>query len=93
MKKYQPFSASEIQIMLEQRNYWLRIHNNKLLSKIQASKPSRMVQNGTSLIITFYDGHLNYLCTMHQVVTNDGHIIHENVKDAYLDGIWYKAKG
>ena len=93
MKKYQPVNGSEIQTMLELRNYWLRIHNNKLLSKIQASTPSRMIQDGTSYIITFYDEHLNYLCTMHQVITIDGHIIHENVKDAYLDGIWYKAKG
>ena len=93
MKKYQAVNNSEIQNMLEQRNYWLRIHNNKLLSKIQASTPSRMIQGGTSYIITFYDEHLNYLCTMHQVVTNNGNVIHENVKDAFLDGIWYKAKG
>lgn len=92
MKKYQLCNDTEIQTMLEQRNYWLRIHNNKLLSKTQASTPSRMIQNGTSLIITFYDEHMNYLCTMHQVITNDGDVIHENVKDAYLDGIWYKVK-
>ena len=90
MKKYQLSSAAELQSMLETRKYWTLIQDNKLLSKIQSSKPSTMIKDGTSLIITFYDEHLKYLCTIHRVITSDGHVIHEHVKDAFIDGIRYK---
>jgi hypothetical protein len=77
--------------MLEKRNYWMRIHNNQLLCKIQASVPSKIVDGGISKILTYYDEHMKYLCTIHQVTTKDGITIHENVKDVFLDGIRYKA--
>jgi hypothetical protein len=92
MKNYQQASASELQRMLEQRNYWMRIHNNKLLCKTQASVPSKIINGGISKILTYYDEHIKYLCTIHQVTTRDGKIIHEDVKDAFLDGTRYKAK-
>jgi len=91
MKNYQQTSAVELQRLLEQRNYWSRIHNNKLLCKIQASVPSKMVDGGISKILSYYNEHIQYLCTIHQVTTKDGKIIHENVKDVFLDGIRYKA--
>jgi hypothetical protein len=91
MKNYQQAYASDLQHLLEQRNYWSRIHDNKLLCKTQTSKPSKMIDNGTSLILSYYDEHLNYLCTIHRVITQDGKIIHENIKDVFLDGIRYKA--
>ena len=91
MKNYQQISALKLQQMLEERNYWLRIHNNKLLCKTQTNKPAKIVDGGTSKILTYYDEHINYLCTIHQVTTRDWQIIHEDVKDALLDGIWYKA--
>jgi len=93
MKNYQLVNAEDLQCMLEKRNYWMRIHNNKLLCKIQASKPSKIVNGGISKILTFYDEHIKYLCTLHQVNTKEGKIIHEDVKDVFLDGIRYKAKG
>ena len=91
MKIYQQTSAAELQHMLEERNYWLRIHNNKLLCKTQASAPSKMIDGGISRVLTYYDEHIKYLCTVHQVTTKDGNIIHEDVKDALLDGTWYKT--
>jgi hypothetical protein len=91
MKNYQQTSAVELQRLLEQRNFWLRIHNNKLLCKIQASVPSKMVDGGISKILSYYNEHMQYLCTIHQVTTKDGKTIHEDVKDAFLDGIRYKA--
>ena len=91
MKNYQLASAAELQHMLEKRNYWMRIHNNELLCKIQAIKPSKMVYGGVSKILTYYDEHIKYLCTLHQVTTKDGNIIHEDVKDIFLDGVRYKA--
>jgi len=91
MKNYQQASAAELQHMLEQNNFWLRIHNNKLLCKVQASVPSKMVDGGTSKILSYYDEHMIYLCTIHQVTTKDGKILHEDVKDVFLDGIRYKA--
>ena len=92
MQNYQQASAAELQCMLEKRNYWMRIHSNKLLCKIQASTPSKMINGGISKILTYYDEHLKYLCTIHQVITKDGDIIHEHIKDAVLDGICYKAR-
>ena len=91
MKIYQQASAPELQIMLEKRNYWLRIHNHKLLCKTQKSNPSKMIDGGISEILSYYDEHIKYLCTMHRVITQDGKIIQEDVKDVYLDGIWYKT--
>jgi len=91
MKNYQQATGVEIQIMLEKRNYWRRIHDNKLLCKIQASVPSKLINGGLSRILSYYDEHLHYLCTIHQVTTKDGKILHENVKDTMLDGIRYKA--
>jgi hypothetical protein len=91
MKNFQRVSAQEMQNMLEKQNYWLRIHDNKLLCKIQASKPAKIVDGGLSRILTYYDEHLNYLCTIHQVITQEEKIIHEDVKDAFIDGIRYKA--
>jgi len=91
MKNYQQTSNAELQQLLELRNYWLRIHNKKLLCKVQASVPSKIIDGGISKILSYYDEHLKYLCTIHQVTTKDGKILHENIKDAFLDGIRYKA--
>jgi hypothetical protein len=51
MKNYQQASAAELQRLLERCNYWSRIHNNKLLCKIQASVPSKIVDGGISNIL------------------------------------------
>ncbi len=91
MKNYQEASEKELQHMLQERNYWLRIHNNKLLCNTQKSRPSKMIDNGTSLIVSYYDEHMKYLCTIHKVITKDGKTIHEDVKDIFLDGIRYKS--
>jgi hypothetical protein len=91
MKNYQEATDDELQRMLEQRNYWSRIHDNKLLYKTQASRPSKVIKDGTSLILSFYDEHMRYLCTIHKVITKDGKTIHEDIKDIFLDGIRYKS--
>ena len=92
MKKFQQVGTKELIDMLVQRNYWTRIHKDDLLSKEQARKPSTIIQGGTSVIISYYDEHGKYLCTIHRVITTDGTIIHNHVKDAFIDGVWYKAK-
>ena len=91
MKDFQYIHVTKLHQMLEDRNYWTRIHNNKLLYKVQAVVPSKMVDGGFSTIISYYDEHLKYLCTIHRVSTKDGNTIHEDVKDALLDGVWYKS--
>ena len=92
MHEYQWCTDGEIQSRLETLNYWLRIHSNKLLCKLQSQKPAKIVKDGVSEIVTYYDEHLNYLCTIHRVNTSEGQTIHENVKDAVIGGIWYRAK-
>ena len=91
MKNYQECTSAELQNKLEQRNYWSRIHSNKLLTKVQAKAPARIIKDGISQIITYYDQHMHYLCTIHLITTKDGRILHEHVKDADLDGVRYKA--
>lgn len=91
MKEYQECTSAELQSKLEQRNYWSRLHSNKLLTRLQAEKPARIIQDGKSQIISYYDEHLTYLCTIHRIVTRDGKVIHEDVKDANIDGISYRA--
>ena len=91
MKNYQECTSAELQNKLEQRNYWSRIHSNKLLAKVQAEDPAKIIKDGTSKIISYYDRHMNYLCTIHLITSKDGIILHEHIKDAYLDGVRYKA--
>ena len=92
MKDFQPSTQKELRLKLEKINYWDRIHKNKLLCKKQSESAARILQDGLSQIMTFYDEHLNYLCTIHRITNKDGTaIVHEHVKDCYLDGVWYKA--
>ena len=78
--------------MLEQRNLWSRIHSGKLLAVEQNSTPANKAPGGTSYIVSYYDEHLQYVCTLHRIENKNGRIIHEHVKDAFIDGIRYKAK-
>ena len=91
MNNYRQATSEELKKRLEERNYWLRIQEHRLLEKVQAEAPARIIQDGVSRIISCYNGHLDYLCTIHRVITKNGDVIHEDVKDVYLDGIRYKA--
>ena len=92
MKDFQLSSQEELRAALEKANYWDRIHNNKLLCKKQSEDPARILKDGVSQILSYYDEHLNYLCTIHRIVSKDGSaIVHEHIKDCYLNGVWYKA--
>jgi hypothetical protein len=92
MKDFQPSTQEELQAKFEEKSYWTRIHENKLLCKIQSEVPSHVLNNGLSQILTYYDEHLNYLCTMHRIVSKNGEVVvHEHIKDCLLGGIWYKA--
>lgn len=92
MKDFRVSSQEELRLALEKRNYWDRIHRNKLLCKKQSECPARVLKDGLSQILSYYDEHLHYLCTVHRVVDRDGTVVlHEHVKDCCLDGVWYKA--
>ena len=58
----------------------------------QKKAPAKISDGGTSYIISYYDEHLRYVCTIHRIVTKRGKVIHEHVKDAFIDGVRYKAK-
>ena len=91
MQNNQERTADELKEMLEQRNYWSRIHAGKLLSKVQDTDPARIIKGGISQIISYYDEHLQYLCTFHIIKAADGSVLHEHVKDAEIDGVRYKV--
>ena len=91
MSKFQITSSDKLKQMLEQCNFWLRMHTGKLLAKEQTSAPARIVTDAVSYIISYYDDHLNYVCTVHIIKTSNGKVLHEPIKDASIDGIRYKA--
>ena len=89
MKEFQEIGQNELQQRLKDLSYWTRIHAGKLLQRIRKDTPAKSARDGRSLIVTYYDGR-RYICTLHKVVTRQGAVIHEDIKDAYLDGIWYR---
>jgi hypothetical protein len=92
MSKFQLVNVEKLKEMLEQRNLWSRMQSNKLLAKEQTKAPAKIADGGTSYIISYYDEHLQYVCTIHRVEDKNGSIVHEHVKDAYIDGIHYRAQ-
>jgi len=92
VSKFQLVSDIELRKMLEQRNLWSRMHSGKLLAVEQAAAPAKISPGGISYIISYYDGDLSYICTIHRIVTKRGKVIHEHVKDACIDGVRYKTK-
>ena len=92
MMEFQLVSVSKLRKMLEQRSIWSRMHSGKLLAVEQNSTPSKVSDGGTSYIISYYDEHHQYVCTIHRIVTKEGKTIHEHPKDAYIDGVRYNTK-
>jgi len=91
MSKFQVVSRKKLQQMLEQRNLWSRIHSGKLLLVEQNRTPANKAPGGTSYIISYYDEHSQYICTIHKIEDKNGLVIHEHAKDALIDGVRYKA--
>lgn len=92
MSKFQVVSVAKLKEMLEQRNLWSRMHSGKLLAVEQATAPAKISPGGTSYIVSYYDEHLQYVFTVHRIITQEGKIVHEHVKWAYIDGVNYKAQ-
>lgn len=88
----QVVNADELRKILEDRGYWEKMHTGKLLESIRSTRPAVIAPEGKSEIVSYWDEHLQYLCTIHRVVTKDGKVIHEDIKDAYLDGTRYQVK-
>jgi len=91
MLEFQVVSVAKLKEMLEQRNLWSRMRSSKLLAVEQSKAPARISGGGTSYIISYYDEHLQYVFTVHRIITKVGKTIHEHVKDAYIDGVRYRA--
>ena len=89
--RFQPATNSDLVQMLQKEGYWTKMHSKGLLEKVQSSRPAVIAPGGVSLIISYYDEHLHYLCTIHRVVNKEGVIIHEDVKDAFINGTRYRA--
>ena len=68
---------------------WTRIHENRLITRKRWEKPAKIANDALSQVHTYYDGNNKY--TLHRVITKDGKIIHEDIKDAYINGIRYEA--
>ncbi|MCK4362141.1 MAG: hypothetical protein KAW13_02555 [Dehalococcoidia bacterium] len=92
MVDFQSATKAKLKNLLEERNYWLKMHSGKLLEVEQSQVPAKKSPGGTSRIISYYDEHLQYVCTIHIITSKTGKVIHEHVKDAHISGIRYKIK-
>lgn len=92
MVDFQLATKAKLKNMLEERNYWLKMHSGKLLEVEQSQVPAKKSPGGTSRIISYYDERLQYVCTIHIIISKTGKIVHEHIKDAYIGGIRYKIK-
>jgi hypothetical protein len=77
--------------MLEDLGYWQKMHNGQLISSVRRETPAKIMAEGKSQIITFWDEHRSYLCTIHRVITKNGQVIHEDIKDATVNGVRYQT--
>ena len=85
----QYLSGEELKQLLVDNGFWDKIQNGKLLSSIRKNTAAKIIVDGSSQIILVYDEHLHFLCTLHRVVTKEGKVIHEDVKDVRLNGVLY----
>ena len=92
MSEFQLVSAAKIKEMLVQRNAWSKMHSGEFRVVQQYSAPAKVSKGGTSYIVSYYDEHSQYVCTIHKIVSKKGNTVHEHVKDAIIDGVRYKAK-
>lgn len=89
--RYQPATADEMLRMLEESGYWEKMASHQILERVRSTRPATIAPGGKSLIVSYWDEHLRYLCTLHRVVTQDGIVIHEHVKDVFLNGTRYRS--
>jgi hypothetical protein len=92
MSQFVTLSEAELEKILEQHNLLSKMHSDKLLAKEQAKSPAKKSLGGTSYIITYYDEHIQNYFTIHRIISQEGKVIHEHVKSAYIDGVKYRVK-
>jgi len=92
MSRFRLVTKVKLKEMLEERNLWSKMQSGRLLEVEQNRTRAKRAPDSTSYIISYYDEHLQYVCTIHKIVTRNGEVIHEHVKDAFVDGVRYKAE-
>jgi hypothetical protein len=85
----QYLSGRQLKQLLIDNGFWDKIQRGELISKPPKITPAKITAGGTSQIISFYDGNSHHLCTLHRVLTKEGYLIHEDVKNVRLNGILY----
>ena len=58
---------------------------------VQNEAPSRKIPGGKSLIISYYQ-HGQYLCTIHELRNKNGHVVHQDVENIFINGIRYERE-
>ena len=92
MSEFQVISDAKLKKLLEQRNLWSKMRSGKLLAIERNKAPAKIARGSTSYIISYYDKSSKNFLTVHRIVTKEGNTILKHVKDAYIDGIRYKAR-
>ena len=87
----QQIRETELRRILVERGYWNKIHSGQLLERVRKTTPAVIAPGGVSQIVSYWEEHIHYLCTLHRVISKEGQTVHEDVKDAVLDGIRYRA--
>jgi hypothetical protein len=92
MSNFQLTNATKLKEILQKRNLWSRMRRGKLRTVEQSKTPAKISDGGTSYIISYYEKRSGNFFTVHRILTKEGDTIHEHVKDAYIDGVRYKAQ-
>jgi hypothetical protein len=89
--KFQLLSAEQLRELLRGRNICEKIRSGALKAVEQDRAFARIPGGGASSIISFYEGD-SYVCTKHRIKTPEDKLFHEDVEDAFIDGVRYKKK-
>jgi len=82
-------TKQELNRLLEESGILDGIRSGKYHAVVQRETTARMVAEGKSLIISYYDRG-SYLCTIHQVRTKTGDVVHQDVEDIFIDEVRYE---
>lgn len=84
-------SSNELKSKLQSCGYWANIGEGKYTAVTQVNVPSRKFRGGRSLIISYYDHSLTYICTIHRMTDRKGTVKHEHPKHAVIGGEEYNT--
>ena len=88
MTDKQKLSKRALKKLLKDKLILDKIHKGKYREVIESDVPAKKLKNGRSLILSYYN-QSQYICTKHELRTNTGRTVHQDVEAVFLDNIRY----